>query len=134
MLTRRKSLGLIGAAAVLPAFRAAAAEKMVRIGAAVSLTGQLSHEGNRLKKGYVYWEKVVSDAGGIEVGGHKLPVRVFYYDDESNAQTSARLTERCITEDKVGAMFGPYSSGIATATAAISEKYRIPTIAAMATA
>ncbi|MGH7079033.1 MAG: amino acid ABC transporter substrate-binding protein, partial [Acetobacteraceae bacterium] len=42
--------------------------------------------------------------------------------------------ERCITEDKVGAMFGPYSSGIATATAAISEKYRIPTIAAMATA
>ncbi|MGH7187861.1 MAG: amino acid ABC transporter substrate-binding protein [Acetobacteraceae bacterium] len=134
MLTRRKSLGLIGVAAVLPAFHAMAAEKMVRIGAAVSLTGHLSHEGNRLKKGYVYWEKVVSAAGGIEVGGHKLPVKVFYYDDESNAQTSARLTERCITEDKVGAMFGPYSSGIATATAAISEKYRIPTIAAMATA
>lgn len=135
MLTRRKSLGLIGLATLLPASRAAAAkDDMIRIGAAVSLTGALSREGNQLKQGYAYWEKVVHDSGGIQVGRRKLPVKVFYYDDESQPQVSARLTERCITEDYCGFMFGPYSSGIATATAAISEKYRIPTIASMATA
>lgn len=132
MLTRRTGLGLIGTA-LLP-LRAAAADDIIRIGAAVSLTGKLSREGNQLKNGYVYWEKLVADAGGIQVGDRKLPVRVFYYDDESEPGVSARLTERCITEDKAGFMFGPYSSGVATATASISEKYRVPMITAMATA
>ena len=39
----------------------------------------------------------------------------------SQAQASAKLTERLITEDKVQFLFGPYSSGIANATAAINE-------------
>ena len=133
MLTRRAGLGLIGTT-LLPFASARAADEVVRIGAAVSLTGKLSREGNQLKNGYAYWEKVVADAGGIQVGDRKLPVKVFYYDDESEPGISARLTERCITEDKVGFMFGPYSSGIATATASISEKYRIPTLMALATA
>lgn len=133
MLTRRTGLGLAGAA-LLPARSVLAADDLVRIGAAVSLTGKLSREGNQLKNGYAYWEKVVGDAGGIPVGDRKVPVKVFYYDDESEPGISARLTERCITEDKVGFMFGPYSSGVATATASISEKYRIPTLTAMATA
>jgi branched-chain amino acid transport system substrate-binding protein len=133
LLTRRTGLGLTGAA-LLPLGAARAADDLVRIGAAVSLTGKLSREGNQLKNGYVYWEKLVNDAGGIEVAGKKIPVKVFYYDDESEPQISARLTERCITEDKVGFMFGPYSSGVATATASISEKYRVPMMTAMATA
>ena len=132
MLTRRTGLAL-ATTALIPA-RAWGAEDEVRIGAAVSLTGKLSREGNQLKNGYTYWEKLVAEAGGIEVGSRRLPAKVFYYDDESEPQVSARLTERCITEDKVGFMFGPYSSGVATATASISEKYRVPMITAMATA
>ncbi len=135
MLTRRNGLALLGTSILAaPTAARAATDDIVRIGAAVSLTGKLSREGNQLKNGYVYWEKVVADAGGIQVGDRKLPVKVFYYDDESEPGVSARLTERCITEDKVGFMFGPYSSGVATATASISEKYRVPMITAMATA
>jgi len=137
MLTRRMSLGtslgLIGTA-LLPSGPAMAADDLVRVGAAVSLTGKLSREGNQLRNGYAYWERLVTDAGGIEVGGRRVPVKLFYYDDESEPQISARLTERCITEDKVGFMFGPYSSGVATATASISEKYRVPMLTSMATA
>ena len=106
----------------------------MKIGAAVSLTGKLSREGNLLRNGYAYWEKVCNEQGGIEAGARKLQAKVIYYDDESDPQTSARLTERCIAEDGAHFMFGPYSSGLATATAAISEKYRVPTITAMATA
>lgn len=112
----------------------ALAEEKIKIGAAVSLTGNFAREGHLLKNGYAYWEKLVNDAGGISVGGKKMPVEVIYYDDESKPQTSARLTEKLITEDGVSFILGPYSSGIATATAAISERYKVITMTPMATA
>ena len=123
------SLGLGPLAA--PAARAA---DKLKIGAAVSLTGNFAREGNLLKNGYAYWEKLVNDAGGLSVAGAKVPVEVVYYDDESKPQTSARLTEKLITEDGASFILGPYSSGIATATAAISEKYKVITMTPMATA
>ena len=113
---------------------AAGAQETVKIGAAVSLTGNFAREGNLLKNGYAYWEKLINDAGGIDVGGKKTKVEVVYYDDESKPQSSARLTEKLITEDNVKFILGPYSSGIATATAAISEKYKVVTMTPMATA
>jgi branched-chain amino acid transport system substrate-binding protein len=112
----------------------AQAQEVVKIGAAVSLTGNFSREGNLLKNGYAYWEKMVNEAGGINVAGKKVKVQVIYYDDESKPQSSARLTEKLITEDNVSFILGPYSSGIATATAAISEKYKVITMTPMATA
>jgi branched-chain amino acid transport system substrate-binding protein len=113
---------------------AANAQDTVKIGAAVSLTGNFAREGNLLKNGYAYWEKLVNEAGGIDVAGKKTKVEVIYYDDESKPQSSARLTEKLITEDNVSFILGPYSSGIATATAAISEKYKVLTMTPMATA
>lgn len=136
MMHRRtlvKSVAALGLATLFGAGTAAAQEK-IKIGAAVSLTGNFAREGHLLKNGYAYWEKLVNDAGGIKVGDKKMPVEVIYYDDESKPQTSARLTEKLITEDGVGFILGPYSSGIATATAAISEKYKVITMTPMATA
>lgn len=112
----------------------ALAQDKVVIGAAVSLTGPFSREGQLLRNGYDVWKDEVNKKGGMVVGEKKIPVQIIYYDDESKAQTSARLTERLITEDKVDFLFGPYSSGIATATASISERYRKLTLAPMATA
>src|ERR1700742_2415171 len=93
---------LAGALATSLAFMGAAqAQDTVKIGAAVSLTGNFSREGNLLKNGYAYWEKLVNDAGGMTVDGKKVKVEVVYYDDESKPQSSARLTEKLITEDQV---------------------------------
>lgn len=128
-----KGWAALGLATLLAAGPAAAQDK-IKIGAAVSLTGNFAREGNLLKNGYLYWEKLVNAGGGISVGGKKMPVEVVYYDDESKPQTSARLTEKLITEDGVSFILGPYSSGIATATAAISEKYKVITMTPMATA
>ena len=115
-------------------FSHAASKDIVKIGAAVSLSGKFAREGEFLKQGYDYWKDAVNASGGIQVQDKKLQVEIFYYDDESKPQTSAKLTEKLITEDKVDFLFGPYSSGIATATAAISEKYRVLTMVPMATA
>src|SRR5689334_18793994 len=79
----------------------AQAQEVVKIGAAVSLTANFSREGNLLKNGYAYWEKLVNEAGGINVAGKNVKVQVIYYDDESKPQSSARLTEKLITEDNV---------------------------------
>lgn len=124
----------IGITIYLNALGASAAEGVVKIGAAISLSGSLSREGGYLHDGYELWKRKVNAGGGILVAGKRMPVEIIYYDDESNAQTSARLTEKLITQDKVDFLFGPYSSGIGTATTAIGERYKILTMAPMATA
>ena len=113
---------------------AARAADIIKIGAPVSQSGTFAREGQLLRDGYDLWKEKINAAGGLKVGGKSYKVEVIYYDDESNAQTSATLTEKLITEDKVQFLFGPYSSGIANATAAISERYKVLTIAPMATA
>ncbi|MDI6762307.1 MAG: amino acid ABC transporter substrate-binding protein [Thermodesulfobacteriota bacterium] len=107
-------------------------EAKVRIGAAVSMTGRLAKEGSLVKKGYETWTEWVNGRGGINVGGKLHKVEMIYYDDKADATTSAKLTEKLITEDKVNLILGPYSSGIAAATSAIGEKYGYVTIAPVA--
>jgi branched-chain amino acid transport system substrate-binding protein len=133
--TRRALLSAVGSALMLaaPAERAAAQETL-KIGAAVSLSGTFSREGGLLRDGYELWKDQVNAAGGFKIGDKTYKVEVIYYDDESRAQTSARLTEKLVTEDKVAFLLGPYSSGVATATALISERYNTLTLAPMATA
>lgn len=107
-------------------------EAKIRIGAAVSMTGRLAKEGNLVKKGYETWAEWVNERGGINVGGKLHKVEMIYYDDKADPTTSAKLTEKLITEDKVNLILGPYSSGIAAATSAIGEKYGYVTIAPVA--
>jgi branched-chain amino acid transport system substrate-binding protein len=112
----------------------AAQPEVIKIGAAVSLTGSLSRFGELVKNGYELWKDTVNAQGGIDVGGKKLPVEIIYYDDQSDNQTAAKLTEKLITEDHVNFLLGPYGSGPTFATTAIAEKYNIITMACLANA
>lgn len=111
-----------------------AADDIIKIGAAVSLTGKLAYEGKLVKEGYEVWENWVNTHGGITAGGKNYKVKVIYYNDESAPVRGARLTEKLITQDKVNFLFGPFSSAITLATSAIGEKYRKLTIAPEANA
>jgi branched-chain amino acid transport system substrate-binding protein len=130
----KRLIGFAGVAAIGAFAATAFAQDTLKIGAAVSLTGPFSREGELLRDGYDLWKDTANAQGGIKIGGKSYKIDIVYYDDESKAQTSARLTEKLITEDKVAFLFGPYSSGIATATAAISERYKMLSLAPMATA
>jgi branched-chain amino acid transport system substrate-binding protein len=122
-------------AADAPAQKAPAkASQTLRLGAAVALTGPVSREGNLVKDGYDFWMQTVNDKGGIDVGGTKHAVEIVHYDDESKADTAARLTEKLISEDKAQFILGPFSSGITQATSTISERYGVLTIAPQANA
>ena len=117
---------------VLVAAPAAGADNILHIGVTVWLSDTFAKLGVETKAGYEIWKDVVNKAGGIKVGARKYTVDIIYYDDKSDAQTAAKLTEKLITEDKVKILFGPYSSGITDATATIAERYKVITLASSA--
>src|ERR1700694_2828376 len=111
---------------------AAAADDVVRFGAALPLTGPLAPEGIKQQQGYDLWAEQANKAGGISVGGKKYKVEIVYTDYQSNTPRAVQTTESMITQDSVNFLFGPFGSGAATAGCSVLEKYNVPTIAATA--
>ena len=110
----------------------AAADDVIRFGAPLPITGPLAPEAVKQQMGYNLWAEEANKAGGINVGGKKYKVEIVYGDYQSNTPRSVQSTEQMITQDNVNFMFGPFGSGAAKAASTISEKYKVPTIAASA--
>jgi branched-chain amino acid transport system substrate-binding protein len=106
----------------------ALAQAPVKIGASLSLTGTYAALGQNQQRGYQLCAKHVNEKGGVL--GRK--VEFVLYDDQSQGATGVRLYERLITQDKVDAIMGPYSSAITEAVANVNEKYKMPMVAPMA--
>jgi branched-chain amino acid transport system substrate-binding protein len=104
----------------------------VRVGAPLPLTGPLSPEGVKQKRGYDLWADAANAKGGIRAGGKSHRVEIVYVDYASNTPRAVQTAERLIGEDKVNFLFSPFGSGAAKAASSVSEKYGIPTIAATA--
>jgi branched-chain amino acid transport system substrate-binding protein len=111
---------------------AASAQDTIRIGAPLPLTGPLAPEAIKQKQGYDLWAELANAAGGISVGGKKYKVEIVYADYQSNTPRAVQTTEQMITQSKVDFLFGPFGSGAAKAASTVSEKYKVPTIAATA--
>ncbi|MGH7408855.1 MAG: amino acid ABC transporter substrate-binding protein [Candidatus Methylomirabilales bacterium] len=125
----KKLLGGTVALAVLAGLlSAAAAQQPIRIGASLSLTGTYAALGQNQQRGYQLCAKHVNEKGGVL--GRKI--EFVLYDDQSQPATGVRLYEKLITQDKVDAVMGPYSSAITEAVANVNEKYKMPMVAPMA--
>jgi branched-chain amino acid transport system substrate-binding protein len=108
------ALGVLGASLI------ADAQAPIRIGASLSLTGTYAKLGKNQHEGYQLCQKDLNAKGGVL--GRKIEFVV--YDDQSMPPTGVRLYEKLITEDKVDAVMGPYSSPITEAVANVTEKYK----------
>jgi len=126
---RRSILLFLAAAPGLLPISGHAADKVVKIGAALPLTGPLSPEGARQRNGYQLWADTVNAAGGIKAGGDAYKVEMVYVDYQSNTPRAVQSIERLITQDKVDFLFGPFGSGAVKAASAVTEKYGVPMIA-----
>jgi branched-chain amino acid transport system substrate-binding protein len=116
-----KSLGaVLVASTVLVASVPVAAQGPIRIGASLSLTGTYAKPGKYQQEGYQLCGKELNAKGGLL--GRKVEFVV--YDDQSMPATGVRLYEKLITDDKVDAVMGPYSSPITEAVANVTEKYK----------
>ncbi|MDI6895405.1 MAG: amino acid ABC transporter substrate-binding protein [Bacillota bacterium] len=118
---------LVAAAGCSKGAQEAQPQKVV-IGMPLSFTGSTAKEGQMCKEGVELWKDYVNDRGGINIGGKKYLVEIKYYDDESKPETSARLTEKLITEDNIKLLFAPYGSPAGFAASTVAEKYKVPMI------
>ena len=98
----------------------APAQAPIKIGASLSVTGTYAQPGTYQKEGYELCADHVNAKGGLL--GRRI--EFVFYDDQSTPATGVRLYEKLITEDKVDAVMGPYSSPITEAVANVSEKYQ----------
>jgi branched-chain amino acid transport system substrate-binding protein len=114
--------------AILPARPARADDNTITFGAALAATGRDAREGSLTKEGYDFWADYVNAHGGIKVAGKTYKVAISYADDETNAQTSARLVEKFVNEDHVNFLLGPYGSAASFAAAAVTERLKVPMV------
>ena len=108
------------------------AQRPIRIGFPVPLTGAFGRDGSLVRDAYLFWKETVNAQGGIEVRGKRYPVELIFYDDKSDPPTSAKLTEKLITEDKVDLLLGGFGSSQVIASSAVSEKFHYPLISGAA--
>jgi branched-chain amino acid transport system substrate-binding protein len=131
-LARRSLLLLAAAAACAGLASGASAEDVIRFGAPLPITGPLAPEAIKQQQGYDLWAEQANKAGGISVGGKKYKVVIDYVDYQSNTPRAVQATEQMITQDNVNFLFGAFGSGAAKAASTVSEKYKVPTLAATA--
>lgn len=110
----------------------ASAQDVIRFGSPLPITGPLAPEAIKQQQGYNLWAEEANKAGGIDVGGKKYKVEIVYSDYQSNTPRSVQAAEQMITQDNINFMFAPFGSGAAKAASTISEKYKMPTLAASA--
>jgi branched-chain amino acid transport system substrate-binding protein len=130
-LLRNIAAAVVGIAAILGS-GSAIAQDVIKVGAPLPLTGPLSPEGLKQKRGYDLWAEATNAKGGIKVDGKSYRVEIVYTDYASNTPRAVQSAERNVTEDKVNFLFAPFGSGATKAASAISEKYGVPMIAATA--
>jgi len=116
--------GVVAASLPLPA----GAQTPIKIGASMSVTGTYAKPGSYQKEGYDVCIDELNGKGGLL--GRK--VELVIYDDQSQPATAVKLYEKLITEDKVDAVMGPYSSAVSEAVANVTEKYKKVMVAPLA--
>jgi branched-chain amino acid transport system substrate-binding protein len=95
------------------------------IGASRDITGpQAGFQAFGAAPVYKMWIDEVNAAGGIDVGGKKLKVRLIEYDDASDTSVCVKNIEKLCTQDHVNFLFGPTGTAMLFAAAPIANKYK----------
>ena len=96
------------------------------IGSTLPLTGAESTAGGKQKQGYELAIDLVNKAGGVDVGGKKVPVELKLLDDTTDQAKAVNLAQRLITQDKVNFFLGTYSTSLSEAQTTVAEQNQIP--------
>jgi branched-chain amino acid transport system substrate-binding protein len=96
-------------------------ENAIRIGVNAELTGSKPTVGDSCKKAAELLAAQVNQAGGIQVGAKKYPLKLFVEDNEDKAESAAAAAQKLISQNNVLAIIGPNASGNAIPAARICE-------------
>src|ERR1700722_9579479 len=95
------------------------ADDPVKIGVALSQTGNLADSAGPYFKGLDLWREQVNARGGLA----GRPVEFVVCDDRSDPGTAARLYERLITNDNVNFVISSLGSATGATGSAVAEKH-----------
>jgi branched-chain amino acid transport system substrate-binding protein len=118
------SLFAAAAVALLPTATKAQAPagQPITIGFAMALTGPLAANGKQALLGTKIWEETINKKGGL-LG---RPVKLVYYDDQSNPSTVPGIYTKLLDVDKVDLVVGPYATAqIAPAMPVVMQKGKV---------
>ncbi len=107
----RLAVGALAAAvlALTPNVAAAQSGNPITIGFAMSLTGPLAANGKQALLGMQIWEEETNAKGGL-LG---RPVKLVFYDDQTNPSTIPGIYTKLLDVDKVDLVLGPYATNMA---------------------
>lgn len=104
-----------------PAAQAQSGEP-IKIGFSMALTGPLAANGKQALLGMKIWEEQTNKKGGL-LG---RPVKLVFYDDQTNPSTVPGIYTKLIDVDKVELVIGPYATNmIAPAMPVIMQKGKV---------
>ena len=124
MRTRIKR-ALIMLAMTAVAWPVLATAQAIKVGAVVPLTGRYGAGGAQVRAGYEIAVEHINAAGGVGVGGKKLPLEIVILDDESDATKTVSRLETLAAQDVV-AYLGGFGSDLHAAAASVAEKNKVP--------
>jgi branched-chain amino acid transport system substrate-binding protein len=109
-VTRRELATFCGGAIATAATGIAAAQSAnpIRIGLGMALTGPLAPNGKSALLAMQIWEETVNAKGGL-LG---RPVKLVYYDDQSNPSNVPALYTKLLDVDKVDLIIGGYATNM----------------------
>ncbi len=109
-VTRRELAAFCGGAVATAATGIAAAQSgnPIRIGLGMALTGPLAPNGKSALLAMQIWEETVNAKGGL-LG---RPVKLVYYDDQSNPSNVPALYTKLLDVDKVDLIIGGYATNM----------------------
>src|SRR5271169_2883848 len=105
-LARLASLALTAAALLPIAVAPGSAEEPIKIGLGMSLTGPLAANGKMSLVAMQVWEDDINAQGGL-LG---RPVKLIYYDDQSNPSQVPSIYSKLLDIDKVDLIVSGYAS------------------------
>ncbi|MDB5648550.1 MAG: leu/ile/val-binding protein precursor [Hyphomicrobiales bacterium] len=104
------------------------AQDVIKLGAAVQLTGSEANTGRYYRDAYRLTIDKINAAGGVNVGGKTYHLGLTLLDNQSDVNLGVRQYVQLITSDKVNFLLGPFASNHALNDSSIAEKYQVPMV------
>ena len=105
----------------------------VKIGLNAELTGEMPAVGASSRNAADLFVGQVNAAGGLDLGGTKLPIQLIVGDNGAKADQARTVAQRLISQDNVVAMIGPDASSCAIPASIVAETFKCPMISPWST-
>ena len=98
---------------------------VAKLGSVIPLTGRYAGGGAQVRAGYEIAVDDINRAGGIRVGGQRVPLQLSILDDGSDPANTVSRLETLAGQGPV-ALLGGFASDLHAAAAPVAEKDKIP--------